>query len=84
MILTFNQPPSSDDDFIAMRAAERWLSENGYSVGSSQRGSPRGIKRGQWLIAKWRGLSIADRSDLDGVMTGGRGGPVTIEIYGGK
>jgi len=78
MIKTFHE----QGDFAAAGAAEQWLHENGYSVGSSQRGSPRGIMRGDVLIAKWRNLSSRERAALDGQMTGDmRAGPVVIEIF---
>jgi hypothetical protein len=68
-------------DFAAMYAAEDWCKQNGYSVGSSQRGSPRGLLRGDWLIAKWRNLTAAERRQLDGQMTGDmRNGPVTVRV----
>lgn len=68
-------------DFYAMQAAEQWCRENGVSYGSAQRGSPRGLIRGECDISKWRNLSGQDVSELDGVMTGDmRHGPVTISI----
>jgi len=45
----------ANGDFGASRAAEKWLKENGYSVGSMQRGHPRGILKGDWDVAKWLG-----------------------------
>jgi len=78
MIKTFDQ----QGDFAAARAAENWLHEGGYSVGSSERGAPRGIMRGDVLIAKWRNLSRRERATLDGQMTGDmRNGPVTVELF---
>ena len=72
---------SPHDDFAAVNAAEKWLRENGYSVGVMQAHSPRGIIKGDVIIAKWRNLSSKDRAELDGEMIGGRGGPVTIKIW---
>lgn len=67
--------------FAAVSAAEAWCRENGISVGSMQRGSPRGLMRGDCAISKWRNLSKSDRKMLDGTMTGDmRNGPVVIEI----
>jgi hypothetical protein len=78
MIKTFDQ----QGDFAANYAAEQWLREAGYSVGIMERGSPRGILRGNYLIMKWRNLSPQDRKALDGQMTGDmRNGPVTVEIF---
>ncbi len=78
MIKTFHD----EGDFAAQAAAKEWLRENGYSVSIMQAGSPRGIMRGDVLIAKWRNLSPRERATLDGQMTGDmRNGPVTIEIF---
>jgi hypothetical protein len=78
MIKTFDQ----QGDFAACDAAESWLREGGYSVGSCERGSPRGIMRGDVPIAKWRNLSPRERKTLDGIMRGDmRNGPVTVEIF---
>jgi hypothetical protein len=47
-----------------------------------QRGAPRGILRGDAVIAKWRNLSHAERVALDGLMTGDmRHGPVTVTLH---
>lgn len=78
MIKTFHE----QGDFAACAAADQWLYDNGYSVGSPQRGAPRGIMRGDALIAKWRNLTPRERATLDGQMTGDmRSGPVVIEIF---
>ena len=70
-------------DFAATYAAEEWCKENGYSVGTMQRGDPRGILKGDFDIQKWRNLNAKDRAELDGTLTGdGRNGPVTIRIKG--
>ncbi len=55
------------EDFEAMYKAEAFLSERGFSVGSNQRGDPRGILHGEYIIAKWR------RSEHEG--TGGAARP---------
>ncbi len=76
-VLTFSEP----GDFQAVYAAERWCAENGYSVGPGCAGSPRGLLRGEWLIAKWRSLTKQERAALHGQMTGDmRNGPVTITL----
>lgn len=78
MIKTFHD----QGDFAAQAAAKRWLHHNGYSVGIMQDGSPRGIMRGDVLIAKWKNLSLREKATLDGQMTGDmRAGPVVIEIF---
>lgn len=67
--------------FAAVGAACKWLSENGYSYGSMQRGAPIGIMKGDYAISKWRNLSAADVADLDGYMQGDfRNGPVIISF----
>jgi len=69
-------------DFKAMYAAEKWCEQNGYSVGSSERGSPRCLMRGDWVVAKWRNLTAAERLECHGVMKGDmRNGPVTVEVF---
>jgi len=68
-------------DFKATEAAEAWCKEQGISVGTMQRNSPRGLKRGECIIAKWRNLDNKDHKLLDGKMTGDpRHGPITVEI----
>jgi hypothetical protein len=77
MKLEFNE----SGDWKAVTAAEKWCAENGISVGTMQGASPRGLKRGEFTIAKWRNLSENDIAGLDGRMTGDmRNGPVIIEI----
>ena len=69
-------------DFKACREAETFLAARGFSVGSMQRGDPRGILYGDFDIQKWRNLSGNERMFLHGQMTGPmRDGPVTIEIF---
>lgn len=77
IVMTF----ADEGDFQAMHAAERWCAENGYSVGSSALGLPRGLMRGDWLIAKWRNLTNQERAQLDGQMVGDmRNGPITVRV----
>jgi hypothetical protein len=69
-------------DFAAARSAEQLLIDAGFSVGRSQRGSPRGVLWGSYDIQKWRNLSEDDREALHGLMTGdNRAGPVTVTIF---
>lgn len=68
-------------DFEAVRAAEKYLSDRGFSLGRTQRGSPRGILLGDYDIQKWRNLRPREREMLHGHMTGGREGPVLITIF---
>lgn len=72
----------TDGDFAAVNSAERFLSDAGFSIGSEQRGSPRGILFGEFDIQKWHNLDEGHREALHGTMTGNmREGPVTITIF---
>ena len=53
-------------DFEALRAAEKWCKENGYSYGSLQRDANVGIMHGDCYISKWRSLSPQEQDQLDG------------------
>ncbi|MCE5180502.1 MAG: hypothetical protein LLG15_01750 [Betaproteobacteria bacterium] len=80
MRLVFDQT----GDFKAKDAAEDWCQANGISVGSTERGKPRGLLRGDFIISKWHNMSAAEIAELDGRMTGNmRHGPVIVEINGG-
>lgn len=70
-------------DFAAYNAAEKWLTDQGYSVGSMQREAPVGFKKGDYSIAKWRNLDNEDKALLDGVIEGEskREGPITVTFY---
>ncbi len=80
MIKTFNNPGT----FQASYAAEAWLKENGYSVGTMCGKLPRGILKGDIHIAKWKNLTGPERKACCGTMFGDmRNGPVHVEIKGG-
>lgn len=67
--------------FQAGYAAEKWLRDRGFSVGSSQAAAPRAIWHGDCYISKWRGLSAADKRDMHARMDGDmRNGPVSITL----
>lgn len=69
-------------DFEAYYAAKDWLQQRGFSCGSGQRGEPSGILLGDIMIAKWKNLSLKERLDLHGKLTGDhRCGPVTVTIF---
>lgn len=77
MKITFHQT----GPFEAVRAAEDWCAERGISVGSMERGAPRGLALGDYVIAKWGNLRPHERREMDGLMTGDmRHGPVTVEL----
>lgn len=58
--------------FGATYKAEKWLRDNGYSVGSSCVFSPQGVMKGDFIIAKWRNLSPKERSEMDGTLQAAR------------
>lgn len=74
-----------NEDFEAVNAAEHFLRFAGFSVGSNERGKPRGIMFGDYTIAKWRNLHKQDIDALHGKMTSETGsmrdGPVTVRIF---
>lgn len=72
----------ADGAFGAFYAAETWLRDNGYSVGSMERDRPIGIAKGDCDISKWSNLG-ADKALLDGVIAGGskRDSDITIIIF---
>lgn len=73
---------AEEGDFEAYRAATKWLKDRGFSHGSGQRGEPSGILLGDIMIAKWKNLSLKERLDLHGKLTGDhRYGPVTVTIF---
>lgn len=72
---------TDEGDFAAVLRAESLLTQHGFSVGSTQRGSPRGIIFGAYDIQKWRNLNEADRAALHGIMEGDRSSYAQIEIW---
>lgn len=54
--------------FEAFYAAEEYLKQLDYSVGSMCSGEPIGFKHGNLHIAKWYNLSKEEKAQLDGVM----------------
>lgn len=61
-------------EFSSDALAEKALKTAGFSVGIRQRGAPRGILHGNYLISKWRNLDRQHREMLNGEMN--RPGPV--------
>jgi len=65
--------------FSARYEAEKWLTENGYSYGSSCAMFPTGIVKGENIyIAKWRNMSKKERNALDGELHANREGDAKI------
>ncbi|GAB0154682.1 hypothetical protein [Marinobacterium sp. BA1] len=62
------------DEFSAKYEAEKWLRENGYSVGSSSIDGPQGVVKGDAYISKWRNMTKREQNEMDGVLYAGREG----------
>ena len=67
--------------FSAKFAAEKWLSENGYSVGPSCVMHDQGILKGDFVIAKWKNLTPLEIRQLDGRLISGREGPAKVILH---
>ena len=71
-----------EGDFQSHWAAERWLTENGYSYGSSCIFSPIAIVKGEYdLPQKWKNMTAKERSSVDGILESGRSGKAKITLY---
>jgi hypothetical protein len=57
---------NTGEDFSGYHAATDWLTANGYSYGSMQRGAPTGIVKGDCGISKWRNMNRDEIKSLDG------------------
>jgi hypothetical protein len=80
--VVFEKTFTDQGDFAAVHAAEHWCESEGLSVGTMEADAPRGIKRGDWEILKWRNLDDDDLDKLDGTMIGEiRNGPVTVTLH---
>lgn len=76
----FPQSPN-DPPFHAWNAAQRWLTERGFSIGRMQAHEPTGILFGEYDIQKWRNLSRDQRAALDATASGDfRNGPVVVRL----
>lgn len=77
----FNEPGT----FKSMWAAERWLSENGYSFGSTTHGNnPVAIRKGEYdLPQKWNNFTKSGKASVDGVMVSSdwREGSVKVILF---
>lgn len=75
----------SGDDFDGYYAAERRLSELGYTRGSMCRAEPIGFADSDkyTYIAKWYNIDVKERGELDGVMVSSsfRNGEVRIIFF---
>jgi hypothetical protein len=59
---------STGESFSAFYAAEKFVRELGYSVGSMQRGMPIGLYKGDADISKWSNMTRAERESLHGTL----------------
>lgn len=68
--------------FKALYAAEKWINENNYSMGSTCVCSPCAVFKGKCYVAKWRNLSQKERNSVDGLLDGDfRKGPLLLKLY---
>lgn len=78
-------PPGGGGDFDGYYAAERRLSELGYTRGSMCRSEPIGFADSDkyTYIAKWYNIDVKERGELDGVMVTSsfRNGEVRIIFF---
>lgn len=57
------------DKFGNLWDAEKWLTNNGYSYGSSSVNAPIAIRKGEYdLPQKWRNINNAGRAIINGVI----------------
>ncbi|KAB8312263.1 hypothetical protein EH228_08765 [Erwinia endophytica] len=68
--------------FAAWQACKQWLSDNGYSYGSTSAHSFYvGVLKGRYVIAKWHNLTQQEIRELDGYVVGNyRDGPVEVRL----
>ena len=72
--------------FQSMYAAEKWLSEKGYSAGSSSATHPTAVMKGDYysygLPHKMKNFTSKQKKIIHGILFGDlREGPVTVHIY---
>lgn len=66
-VVTFDRP----GDFASVRAAEEWLREARFAVGTMQRSRPRGLMldpEDEWDIWRWGTMTEDERYRLDGYL----------------
>lgn len=66
------------ETFSALYQAEKWLRENGYSVGPTSIDGPQGVAKGDIYIPKWRNMTRKQISKLDGTLRADREGPAWL------
>lgn len=66
-------------NFGAVSAAEKRVKDLGMAYGSMQRGDPIACYSGAEYVSKWRGLSLAERLQMDAAIVGDKyNGPVWV------
>lgn len=70
----------SGETFSAKWEAEKWLSDNGYSYGSSCVCSPQGVVKGDAIISKWRNMTNKERNLMDGRLYSDREGDARLVL----
>lgn len=68
-------------DFAATNEAREFLKGAGFSLGSSQRGSPTAVMFGDCSVSKWGNLNHDERRETHATLTGdNRNGPLTFRL----
>lgn len=76
--------PNTGIEFSAINDAEKWLKENGYSVGPMDATAHKcAIFHGNYVIGKWRNLDHKEKDSIDGILTysDARNGEVKVVLY---
>lgn len=64
--------PCDGQLWTAKRAAEAFIREQGWAVGPSDVTGRRGVMfNGDYIVAKWKNLTPAERTACDAVLVGG-------------
>jgi hypothetical protein len=83
MSLTKKTFKNTGDTFSGVRAAEDYIRQLGYSLGSMERHRPIGLLKGEGhYISKWTRMTDAEHNQLDGWLEGPdyREGDVTVVL----
>lgn len=59
---------NTGEDFSAIRAAESYLKEIGFSMGSMEGKCPIGVHQGDLFISKWTRMTTDEQNALDGAL----------------
>lgn len=77
----FTKTFTEEGTFEALYAAQKWLTQNGYSYGSNCAMHPTPVLKGDHYISKWKNLTKKEITQLDGQLSGNfREGPVTLAL----